>query len=159
MTSFNLNYLLRGPVSKYSHTWGKVMGFPGGSDGKESTCNAGDLGSIFGLGRSPGKGNGCPLQCSGLENLSMGLQRIGHDGVWILRGRKRLVHNTRQQKSFPRPLSLGLHGLGCIENKVNEIRLLLCFRMQLSVKPSLSDFYWRPLFSPYILSFIHSFIH
>ena len=44
------------------------MGFPGGSDGKESACNVGDLGSIPGLGRSPGEGKGYPLQCSGLEN-------------------------------------------------------------------------------------------
>ena len=44
------------------------MGFPGGSDGKESTCNAGDLGLIPGLGRSPGEGNGNPLQYSCLEN-------------------------------------------------------------------------------------------
>ena len=36
------------------------MGFPGGSDGKESTCNEGDLGSISGLGRSPGGGHGNP---------------------------------------------------------------------------------------------------
>ena len=43
-------------------------GFPGGSDGKEFTCNAGDLGSIPGLGRSPGEGKGYPLQYSGLEN-------------------------------------------------------------------------------------------
>ena len=44
------------------------MGFPGGSDGKGSTCKVGDLGSIPGLGRSLGEGNGYPLQCSGLEN-------------------------------------------------------------------------------------------
>ena len=44
------------------------MGFPGGSDGKESACNVRDLGSIPGLGRSPGEGNGYPLQDSGLEN-------------------------------------------------------------------------------------------
>ena len=44
------------------------MGFPGISDGKESTCNEGNLGSIPGLGRSPGKGQGNPLQCSCLEN-------------------------------------------------------------------------------------------
>ena len=37
----------------------QAMGFPGGSDGKESACNAGDVGSIPGLGRSHGKGNGC----------------------------------------------------------------------------------------------------
>ena len=41
---------------------------PGGSDGKESACNEGDLGPIPGSGRSPGEGNGNPLQCSCLEN-------------------------------------------------------------------------------------------
>ena len=44
------------------------MGFSGGSDGKESTCNVGDPGSIPGLGRSPGEGNGNPLQYYCLEN-------------------------------------------------------------------------------------------
>ena len=44
------------------------LGFSGGSDSKESACNGGDLGSIPGLGRSPGEGNGYPLQYSGLEN-------------------------------------------------------------------------------------------
>ena len=44
------------------------MGFPGSSDGKESSCNAGDLGSIPGLGRSPGERNGIPVQYSFLEN-------------------------------------------------------------------------------------------
>ena len=43
------------------------LSFPGGSDGKESACNTGDLGSIPGLGRSPGEGNSYPLQYSGLE--------------------------------------------------------------------------------------------
>ena len=45
-----------------------IICFPGGSTGKESACNAGDLGLIPGLGRSPGEGKGCPLQYSGLEN-------------------------------------------------------------------------------------------
>ena len=44
------------------------MGFPCGSAGKESSCNAGDLGSVPGLGRSPAEGKGYPLQYSGLEN-------------------------------------------------------------------------------------------
>ena len=44
------------------------MDFPGGSDGKESACNAGSLGSVSGSGRSPGEGNGYPLQYSCLEN-------------------------------------------------------------------------------------------
>ena len=62
--------------------------FPDVSDGKESACNAGDLGLIFGLGRPPGEGNGYPLQCSFLENSrteesgmlqSLGLQRVRHN--------------------------------------------------------------------------------
>ena len=52
----------------HTHTWG----FPGGSNGKESACNEGDPDSNLGLGRSPGEGNGYPLQYSGLEN-SMGV--------------------------------------------------------------------------------------
>ena len=63
------------------------MGFPGDSDGNKSACNAGDLGSVPGSDRSPGEGNGNPLEYSCLEN-SMdrgtwqatvhGLQRVGH---------------------------------------------------------------------------------
>ena len=45
------------------------MGFPGGSADKESACNVGDLGSIPGWGRSPGTGNGNPLQFYCLENF------------------------------------------------------------------------------------------
>ena len=46
------------------------LGFPGDSDVRESTCNVGDMGSILGLGRSPGGGHGNPLQYSCLENLT-----------------------------------------------------------------------------------------
>ena len=45
-----------------------ILGFPGGSDGKASACNAEDLGLIPGLGRSPGEEKGNPLQYSCLEN-------------------------------------------------------------------------------------------
>ena len=48
--------------------WLWTPGFPGGSDGQESACNAGDVGLIPGLGRPPGEGNGYPLQYSFLEN-------------------------------------------------------------------------------------------
>ena len=47
---------------------GRLLGFPCGSAGKESSCSVGDLGLIPGLGRSPGEGKGYPLQDSGLEN-------------------------------------------------------------------------------------------
>ena len=56
------------PPSDHSVNVGLILpGFPRGSAGKESACNAGDLGSIPGLGRSPGEGKGYPLQHSGLE--------------------------------------------------------------------------------------------
>ena len=58
------------------------LGFPGGSDGKEFTYDAGDLGLIPGLGRSPGEGNGNPLQYSCLENpLDRGSWRAKVHGV------------------------------------------------------------------------------
>ena len=58
------------------------MGFPGGSDGKESACNAGNLGLIPGSGRSPGEGNGNPLQYSCLENsMDRGTWRATVHGV------------------------------------------------------------------------------
>ena len=63
-----------------------MMGFPGSSEVKAPACNAGDLCSIPGSGRSPGEGNGNPLQYSCLENpmepgrlQSTGSQRVGHD--------------------------------------------------------------------------------
>ena len=66
----------------------RLRSFPGGSDGKESACNVGDPGSIPGLGRSPGGGNGNPLSIlawkipwtdepGGLQ--SMGSQRVRHN--------------------------------------------------------------------------------
>ena len=60
------------PLEKRQVTHSSILGLPGVSDGeqkkKKSTSNAGDLGSIPGLGRSSGEGNGKPLQYSGLEN-------------------------------------------------------------------------------------------
>ena len=60
----NLESRLLGKISITSD----MQGFPCGSAGKESACNAGDLGLIPGLGRSPGEGKGYLLQYSGLEN-------------------------------------------------------------------------------------------
>ena len=68
MKSFNCHKIVflshRGFTASSDHQ----VGFPCGSAGKESFCDAGDLGSIPGLGRPPGEGNCYPLQCSGLEN-------------------------------------------------------------------------------------------
>ena len=71
----------------YSHFFKNFLQFvvihtvPCGSAGKESACSAGDLGSVPGLGRSPGEGKSYPLQYPGLENSMdcMESQSIGHD--------------------------------------------------------------------------------
>ena len=56
-----------------------MLGFPGGFDGKGSACNSADLGSIPGLGRSLGEGNGYPLQYSCLEMLPLVSLLFGYD--------------------------------------------------------------------------------
>ena len=75
-------------VGKWKKKWPLVFmcsfhqGFPGGSEDKVSACNAGDLGSIPGLGRSPGEGNDNPLQYSCLENpMDRGAQWATVHGV------------------------------------------------------------------------------
>ena len=75
------------------------MGLPGGSDGKESACSAGDLGSVPGLGRSPGGGHGNSLQYSCLENLHVQRSLVGYSP----RGCKEL--DTTEQ------LSMATHSL------------------------------------------------
>ena len=72
------------------------MGFLGGSAGKESACNMGDLGSIPGLGRSSGEGKGYPLHYSGLENS---MDCIFHE---VAKSRTRLsdFHTERSMKGF-----------------------------------------------------------
>ena len=59
------------------------LGFPCGSAGKESACNAGDLGSIPGLGRSSGEGKGYPFQYSGLENDMECVHGVAESRTWL----------------------------------------------------------------------------
>ena len=81
-------------------------GPPGGSAGKESSRNAGDLGSIPGLGRSPGEGNGNPLQYSCLENpMDRGAwQATVH---WVTKSRTRLSDFTSLHP--PSDINMFLH--------------------------------------------------
>ena len=79
------------------------LGFPGGSAGKESACDVGDLGSIPGLGRSPAEGKGYPLQYSCLENLMDG-------GVWraTVHGVTRVRHDlATKPQPHSKHVSLG----------------------------------------------------
>ena len=82
-------------------TWN--LGFPGGSDGREWACNVGDLGSVPGLGRSPGGGLSNPLQCSYLENPHRHRSLAGHSPP----GHKELdttewlsIHTTKHNMKF-----------------------------------------------------------
>ena len=68
------------------------MGFPGGSDGEESSCNAGDPGLIPGSGRSPREGNGNPLLYSCLENFT------GSE-AWLA-----TVHEVAELDTTPQPI-------------------------------------------------------
>ena len=78
------------------------MDFPCGSAGKESACNAGDLGSVSGLGRSPGEGKGYPLQYSDLENS---MDSIVHE---VAKSRTRLnnFYLPGMEELFPRMESI-----------------------------------------------------
>ena len=88
----HFGYHVWGPATKQKRESPSFLvndpGFPCSSVGKESACNAGDLGLIPGLGRSPGEGNGNPLQYSCLENRMdkgawratvHGVTKVGHD--------------------------------------------------------------------------------
>ena len=78
---------------------GAQCNFPGGSDGKESACNVGDPGSIPGLGRYPGEGNGYPLQYCCLENsMDRGAWRLQSLGHKELDTTERLTHHTHTHR-------------------------------------------------------------
>ena len=81
-------------MSDHLHNTYHVLGFPGGSAGKESTHKVGDLGSIPRLGRSPGEGKGSPFQYSGLEHpMNRGARQATVHGVTKTGARLRNVHS------------------------------------------------------------------
>ena len=88
------------------------LGFPSGSDSKESTCNLGDSGSIPGLGRSPGGGHGNPLQCSCLENPHGQMSLVGYS-PWGRKESDRTEWLIQQQPLLARP-QLGIGSSWCL---------------------------------------------
>ena len=84
----------------YNVNFRREVGFPAGSAGKESTCNVGDLGSIPGLGWSPGEGNGYPLQYSGLENsMDCIVHGVAKGQTWL---RDSLIFRREIQPAMPK---------------------------------------------------------
>ena len=101
-----------------------TMGFPGGLVSKESTCNAGDPGSIPGLGRTPGEGNGNPLQYSCWK-----IPRTEEPGRLQSLGRIRHDLGTKQQTMESTCLTGGLAGRGVwgrMDTRVCMAEFLLC---------------------------------
>ena len=77
------------------------MGFPGGLDDKESACNAGDLGPIPGLGRSPGEGNGCPLLLLFLPGEFHGQRSLADYSLWAAKCQTQLSNQHFHGSSEP----------------------------------------------------------
>ena len=112
------------------------FGIPGGSAGKESACNAGDLGLIPGLGRSPGEGSGYPLQYSGLENsvdYSMGSKRVRHDWATFTftpEIRPRVCHRTLWSERCPnspgQSTGVGSHSFLLGSSQPRDLTLVSC---------------------------------
>ena len=96
--------------------------FPGGSDGKASACNARDLGSISGLGRSPGEGNGNPLQYSCLENPMKG-------GAW-----QTTVHGVAKSQTRLRDFTFTFH-FHALEKEMATHSSVLAWRIPGMGKP------------------------
>ena len=96
-------------TDSWSSNWkppNSIVGLHGGSDGKESTCNAGDPGLLPGMGRSPGEGNGNPLQYSCLENPMdrrawQGLKRVGYNWVTNTLIASKPLTNRLRKPCFP----------------------------------------------------------
>ena len=82
------------PVSFLLPLLQNMWGFPDGSDGEESACNAGDAGSVPGWGRSPGEGNGNPLQYSCLETPHGQKSLVGYSPRGWIRVRLTWATNT-----------------------------------------------------------------
>ena len=113
-----------------------LLGFPSGSDHKESACNAGDSGSIPGLGRSPGEENGKPLQCSFLENP---MDR----GAWWA-----IVHRVRKSRTQVSDYHFHFlfNGMGGFRLRLDSGSWKLNFCVVLLCKAKLFTLHWREIY-------------
>ena len=111
----------------------QAKGFPGGSAGKESTCNVGDLGSIPGLGRSPGEGKDYPLQYFGLENSPVhGKESVTTDQSSFAftrsweRGKEQILAQSSEGTNSTDPLITDVQPQELSENKLLLFKLCSC---------------------------------
>ena len=84
----------------------QLLSLPSGSDGKESACNAGDLGCAPGLGRSPGEGNGHPVQRSCLGKSLLGCKKLGVVALQVHVSFDSMAVNQSQVHTCPLPSGL-----------------------------------------------------
>ena len=117
--------------------WGGtlLLDFPGGSDGKASVYNVGDLGSIPGSGRSPGEGNGNPLQYSCLENpMDRVRESVPRQVDRESRGPQgeRGLEFSRRKKGQAFFFFFSPHSLGLYNNNVSCLRTVFGFNLLLS---------------------------
>ena len=120
--------------------------FPGGSAGKESACNAGDLSSVPGVGRALGEGNSYPLQYSGLENsmdcISMGSQRTGHD--WATFTSLQIKVNVIITLGLRKPFLLGINTKSQMKHLNYPIEFSQLYEISTIIIPILQIMKWRP---------------
>ena len=109
--------------------------FPGGSVSKESACNAGNPGSVPGLGRSPGEGNGNPLQYSCLENP------MDRGACWLQSSSVQFISVTQSCPTVGNPMNRGMPGLS-VHHQLLEFTQTHVHRVSDNIQPS------HPLSSP-----------
>ena len=114
----------------------KTLGFPGGSEGKESACKAADLGSIPGWGRTPGEGSSYPLQYSCLENsmdrgaLWATVHGVAESRIWLSNWHTHLITDEVKKCWW----SIPMHGSTLQRCQSNKY--LQCFHARLCAKRS-----------------------
>ena len=112
---------------------GKNQGFPGGSVSKESACNEGNLGSILGLGRSPGEGKVYPLHYSSLENsMDCIAHGVAKSWIWL------------SDFHFTSYLDKGLNYWSYIKDHGNWFHHLIANRWENSGNSDRLYFFWAP---------------
>ena len=123
----------------HTHTYIQILSFPGGSDGRESTCNVGNLGLSPGLGWSPGGRHDNPLQysflerCHGQWRIPMRSQRIRHN--WVIRHTNIGKSQETRQNVNPDPFPPSWWHCHCVIS-------LCCTHLMYEMAPFITPLFW-----------------